>query len=408
MAQYDTDRPGLRPGIAVLLNERAGLLAGRRIAVLTGPSGVLPDLTSSAEALARVADVRAYFGPEHGLDGAAPEAAGVADSTHTSGAPVYSLYGAQSAPTPEQLDGIDVVVCDFQDIGARYYTYAWTLVRLMEVAASCGTAVIVCDRPNPLGGEQVEGPGLLASHRSLIGLHDVPIRHGLTIGELARLANAELGLGCDLEVVPCVGWRRAMHWAEAGLPWVPPSPNMPTAEAALIYPGTCLLEGANLSVGRGTARPFEWIGAPWVDAAALAAALNSYDLPGVRWRPIAFEPALPPYAGERCRGVQPHVLDAAAYTPVRAGVALLVALRDTQAGRFAISPADGIYADPAQMERRMYGGSAAQSAHFDRLAGGPALREAIEGGADLAAIVAEWPAAEQAFARRRAPYLLYD
>jgi uncharacterized protein YbbC (DUF1343 family) len=397
--------PAVRPGISALLDERRDLLAGRRVAVLSGPSGVLPDLTSSAAALARAADVRAFFGPEHGLLGAAPEAAHVSDEERQ-GVPVYSLYGAHSAPTAEQLAGIDLVVCDYQDIGTRFYTYAWTLVRLMEAAASCGVAVLVCDRPNPLGGLAVEGPGMAAGYRSLIGLHDVPVRHGLTLGELATLANAERGLGCELEVVPCQGWRREQRWPATGLPWCAPSPHMPSHQANSVYPGTCLAEGANLSVGRGTAMPFEWLGAPWVDGPALAAALNAMGLPGVRWRAVAFTPALAPYAGEVCQGVQPHVSDPEALRPVLGGVALLAALRDTHPDQFAISPADGIYADTAQMAARGYGAADA-TAHFDRLAGGPELRLALEAGEAAEAIAAGWEAGEAAFRARRERHLIY-
>ena len=169
----------------------------------------------------------------------------------------------------------------------------------MQSATAAGVAVIVADRPNPLGGA-VEGPGVDNDYRTLVGLHDVPIRHGLTLGELARLANGELGIDCDLTIVPCEGWRRADGWEATGLPWVPPSPNMPTAATALVYPGTCLLEGTNLSIGRGTALPFEWLGAPWIDGIVLAGALNEADVPGVRWRPIAFQPCAAPYAGELC------------------------------------------------------------------------------------------------------------
>ncbi len=398
----------IQPGISILLEQPTKLLAGRRIALLTGPSGVLPDLRSSAEALAAVADVRAFFAPEHGLLGALPEAAHVGDATHPSGAPIYSLYGDHDAPTPAQLADIDVVVCDFQDIGCRFYTYAWTLVKLMEVAAQGGVAVVVCDRPNPRGGLQVAGPGIEAAQRSLVGLHDVPICHGLTLGELAALANAERRIGCELTVVPCVGWRREQRWEATGLPWAAPSPNMPDAATTLIYPGTCLAEGVNLSVGRGTARPFEWIGAPWVRGAELAAYLNAQDLPGVRWRGIAFQPALAPFLGEICQGVQPYVTDVERYEPLLVGVALLATLRDTHRDAFAISAADGIYADADQMARRGYATADAwQSAHFDRLAGSPALREALEAGAQPADIVAEWRPYEAAFRERREPYVLY-
>jgi uncharacterized protein YbbC (DUF1343 family) len=398
----------IQPGISVLLDQRRDLLAGRRIGVLTGPSGILPDLRSSAEALAAAADVRAFFAPEHGLLGALPEAAHVADATHASGAPIFSLYGDQNAPTPEQLATVDVVVCDFQDIGCRFYTYAWTLVKLMEVAAQCGVAVIVCDRPNPRGGLQVAGPGIEPAQRSLVGLHDVPICHGLTLGELALLANAERTIGCELTVVPCMGWRREQRWAATGLPWAAPSPNMPSAETTLVYPGTCLAEGVNLSVGRGTARPFEWLGAPWVRGAELAAYLNAQALPGVRWRGIAFQPALPPYAGEVCQGVQQYITDSERYAPLLAGIALLAALRDTHPDMVAISTADAIYADAAQMARRGYvAADQWQSAHFDRLAGSPALREALMAGAAPGEIVAGWQAYEAAFRERREAYLSY-
>ncbi len=403
-----TAGPAVQPGISTLLGARVDLLRGLRVAVLSGPSGVTPDLRNSAAEIARIADVCAFFGPEHGLLGAAPEGAHVSDE-HLGGVPVYSLYGASQAPTPEQLAGIDVVVCDYQDIGCRFYTYAWTLVRLMQTAASCGVAVIVCDRPNPIGGVAVEGPGVEPEYRTLVGLHDVPIRHGLTLGELARLTNAEMGLGCELEVLPCIGWRRDMLWAETGLPWVAPSPNMPSPETTLVYPGTCLAEGANLSVGRGTAGPFSWLGAPWVDGVALAEALNHMELPGVRWRALSFEPALPPYAGETCQGVQPHVGDPASFKPVMAGIALLTALRTIHHQQFALRPADAIYADPRAMEARGYGAAGEWgSAHFDRLAGGPSLRMAIEQGADAHTIAAGWASSEAAFERRRSAYLLYD
>ncbi|MCG8348660.1 MAG: DUF1343 domain-containing protein [Chloroflexales bacterium] len=205
------------PGISVLLTERADLLAGRRIGVLANASGVLPDLTSSADALLRTADVRALFAPEHGLYDAAAEGAEIGHDVHRSGVPIYSLYGANLAPLPAQFAGLDAIVCDIQDVGCRFYTYIWTLIKLMEVAAQLGVAVIVADRPNPLGGALIEGPGVESPYRTLVGLHDVPIRHGLTLGELARLVNAKTRLGCDLTVVPCMGWRRAELWAATGL-----------------------------------------------------------------------------------------------------------------------------------------------------------------------------------------------
>lgn len=399
----------VRPGICVLLDERRDLLAGKRVGLLTNASGVLPDLTASADALIAVAEVRALFAPEHGLLGAGAEGAAIEDGRHPTGVPIYSLYGARHAPTPEQLAGLDVLVCDIQDVGCRFYTYAWTLVQTMAAAARAGVALIVTDRPNPLGGVQIEGPGVAAAYRTLVGLHDVPIRHGLTIGELARLVNAEARLGCDLTVVPCAGWQRAQWWEATGLPWVPPSPNMPTPETALVYPGTCLLEGVNVSVGRGTAKPFEWLGAPWVDAPRLADVLNGLALPGVRWRPIAFEPCAPPYAGRLCYGVQPHVLDRQAYQPVAAGVALLWALRAIHTRDFAISPATEIYADDEAMRRRGYATPETwQTAHFDRLAGSAWLRELLLADATPAQIMAACAQAPERFRARAHAALLYS
>jgi uncharacterized protein YbbC (DUF1343 family) len=373
----------VRPGISVLLDERQDLLANRRIGVLSNASGVLPNLNSSVTALLQRADVRALFSPEHGLYGAAIEGEHVAGGVDRSGVPLYSLYGAQFAPTPEQLAQLDVIVCDLQDVGCRFYTYVWTVIKLIEVAAQVGVAVIVADRPNPIGGA-IEGPGVEPDQRTLVGLYDVPMRHGLTVGELAQLINHEAGFGCDLTVVPCAGWRRSMLWAETGLPWVPPSPNMPTAETALIYPGTCLAEGINVSVGRGTARPFEWLGAPWIDAVQLAEALNALDLPGVRWRPAAFQPCAQPYAGEICQGIQPHIVDAGALRPAATGLAL-------------ISTIARWYPDALTWN----------TAHFDRLAGSPQIRQAITAGAPFATITAAWHTYEQAFRERAAPMLLY-
>lgn len=377
----------VRPGISVLLDERRALLDGRRIALFTNHTGILSDLRSTVDVLGAAADLRALFTPEHGLLGAAREGDAIAGGTHRSGLPIYSLYGAQFAPAPEQFapggHKLDAIVCDIQDIGCRFYTYAWTLVKLIEVAAQHEIAVIVTDRPNPIGGA-VEGPGVEADYRSLVGLYDVPIRHGLTLGELAGLVNREAAIGCDLAVVPCVGWRRALAWPDA-LPWVAPSPNMPTAATALVYPGTCLLEGVNVSVGRGTAKPFEWLGAPWIDGVVLAEALNQLALPGVGWRPIGFQPCVEPYMGALCEGVQPHVLDAAVFQPVAAGVALVHTLWK-------------VYPDQLRWT----------NAHFDRLAGSSWLRESIRAGEPLDALLRSWQDAAAVFHSRVAADLLYD
>ncbi|MEM8532942.1 MAG: DUF1343 domain-containing protein, partial [Chloroflexota bacterium] len=302
-----------------------------------------------------------------------------------SGIPTYSLYGDHLAPPLEWLADLDVIVCDLQDIGCRFYTYAWTLVKLMERAAEAQIAIILTDRPNPIGGVTIEGPGVLADHRSLVGLHDVPMRHGLTLGELAQLVNQEMQLGCELQVVPCVGWQREDLWGATGLPWAAPSPNMPTAETALVYPGTCLLEGCNLSVGRGTAKPFEWLGAPWIDGARLARALNQQGLPGVRWRPVAFQPCAAPYAGELCGGVQLHVREPDLVRPVLTGVALLTTLQEFYPEHFAI----------------------AHPPHFDRLAGSAELRQSIMRGVTAIDIADRWQSNEQTFRKRIESITIY-
>lgn len=372
-----------------MLEQKSDLLHNRRVGVVSSPSGVLPDLTSSAEALLQVADVRALFGPEHGLLGAADAGEHVDASIHPSGVPIYSLYGDNLAPTAEQLADLDVIVFDTQDVGCRFYTYAWSLVLVMKAAAAAGVSVIVADRPNPIGGA-VEGPGVQPAQRTLVGLHDVPIRHGLTIGELALLVNAELAIDCDVAVIRCEGWRRGSYWEATGLPWVAPSPNMPTVGTAVVYPGTCLMEGMSVSVGRSTAMPFEWQGAPWVDASALANNLNALKLPGVRWRPVAFKPAAGPYANQQCFGAQPHVLDRSKFRPVLSGFAMVTAL--WRMGQERSPEHDRIHWN---------------TEHFDRLAGTPDIRIAIEAGATPAELAADWPAYEQQFRERAAPFLLY-
>ena len=380
----DDTPKSVRPGISMLLAERRNLLANKRVGVLSNSSGVLPDLQSSVDVLIAAADVRAIFSPEHGLRGAAAEGAQIDDTMHRSGVPIRSLYGAQQAPTAAQLADLDLIVCDLADVGCRFYTYAWTMVNLIERAAQHGVHVIIADRPNPIGGA-AEGPGVEVNYRTLVGLHDVPIRHGLTLGELARLVNHENDWHCRLDVIRCDGWHRSMWWSKTGLPWVPPSPNMPTVDTAQVYPGTCLGEGTNLSVGRGTAKPFEWLGAPWVDGVVLADTLNELSLPGVRWRAVAFVPCVQPYADQLCEGVQPHVIDQALFRPVEAGIALLLALHRTHGDRFRID----------------------NHAHFDRLAGAAQVRELIERNAPREEIVAPWHAYHARWQARTQPWLLY-
>src|SRR5262249_46950024 len=246
-----------------------------------------------------------------GIAGAAQDHARVGSTTdHATGLPVVSLYDRALAPREALLSGLDALVVDLQDVGARYYTFVWTTALCMQACARAGVPVVVLDRPNPLGGLRMEGNLPDPRAASFVGLYPLPARHGMTIGELAAYLNETHALGCDLTVVPMQGWRRAMRWEDTGLPWVAPSPNMPTPDTARVYPGGCLIEGPNLSEGRGTTRPFELVGAPFLDGRRLATALGRRALPGVAFRPAVFRPAFHKYRGQLCGGVQVHVTDA--------------------------------------------------------------------------------------------------
>lgn len=339
----------------------------------------------------------ALFGPEHGVRGDAQYMAAVAGGIDdATGLPVHSLYGATRdtlQPLPGALDGLDALCFDIQDVGARYYTYQATMLLAMEAAARAGLAFVVLDRPNPIGGLRVEGPALRPGFESFCGLHDLAPRHGLTVGELAGLFVAERGLDLDLTVVPCQGWRRGQGFRATGLPWVFPSPNMPTPETALVYPGTCLLEGTNLSEGRGTTRPFELFGAPWLDPVRLAAALSAERLPGVRFRPASFTPAWDKHAGARCHGVELHVHDPEAFRPFRTGLACVLHGRALAPERFRWRTETYEFVDGVPA--------------FDLLCGSARERTQIEAGATLRDLSAAYLAEERSFARRRAPFLAY-
>ena len=342
---------------------------------MANPTTVDRRLEHAADLLHRHPDVdlRRLFGPEHGLRGSAQDMVGVADDTDAAtGLTAVSLYGTtlQSlSPTPEQLAGLDVLLFDIQDVGARYYTYAATMALCMRAAGAGGIKVVVLDRPNPIGGTAVEGGGLDEGLENFCGLYPVPQRHGLTLGELAKLYNDTFGIGCELDVVPCEGWSRSAYFDECGLPWVMPSPNMPTPDTALVYPGMCLLEGTNLSEGRGTTRPFELFGAPFIGGDALAEELRRWDLPGVRFRPCVVEPAFHKFRGERCGALQLHVTDRDAFEPYRTGLAVLVAVRRLWPESFAWRTEPYEFRDDVPA--------------IDLLTGRPAVRQAIDGGAPL-------------------------
>jgi len=380
----------VRPGLEVLLSDSLHLVSGRRVGLVTNHTGIDSE---GVHAIDRIfthpeVDLVALFAPEHGIRGAAE--AGVlidAEIDARTGLPVHSLYGATRKPTPEMLEGIDVLLFDIQDIGTRYYTYVYTMGLAMEAAGEAGIPFIVLDRPNPIDGLRVQGNVLNPAFSSFVGLYPLPMRHGMTPGELARLYAAAFGVSVDLHVAPLDGWERHMRFPDTGLPWIAPSPNMPNLESALHYPGTCLFEGTNLSVGRGTPHAFQQIGAPWLDGEALAAALSGYDLPGVRFEPVRFTPLNAgdgKFSDTPVGGVRLVVTDPERYDPARTGVALLIEARAASgdAWRWNVS-------------------------HFDRLAGTSSLREGIESGASANALVATWDAALEAFLSLRAPALLY-
>ena len=307
------------------------------------------------------------------MRGAAQDMAHVGDMRDPlTGLPEVSLYGdtfESLSPTAAHLSQIDILVFDVQDIGARYYTYAATMALCMRAARSAGVKVVVLDRPNPIGGLQIEGGGLDPGLENFCGLYPVPQRHALTIGELARLYNDTFGIGCGLEVVACEGWRREQYYDECDLPWVMPSPNMPTLDTAIVYPGMCLLEGTNLSEGRGTTRPFELFGAPFIDGLALADELRRYDLPGVLFRPCTIEPTFHKFAGQQCGAVQLHVTDRRVFQSYRTGLAVLVAVKRLWPEAFAWRTEPYEFRDDVPA--------------IDLLTGRPAVRAAIDAGADL-------------------------
>ncbi|HEY7371225.1 MAG TPA: DUF1343 domain-containing protein, partial [Polyangia bacterium] len=377
-------------GLDVLVGDRLDLLRGRRVGVLCHPASVTSELVHIVDRLiaAGVRPAR-LFGPEHGVRGEAQDMVGVADGRDTrTGIPVTSLYGEtfeSLTPTAAELEGLDVLVVDLQDVGSRYYTYVWTMALALGAAARARVAVVVLDRPNPLGGVAIEGGTVEEACTSFVGLGAVPVRHGLTIGEVARLVAAGMPWGgarfarpldCDLTVVAARGWRRAMTFAETGLPWVMPSPNMPTPDTALVYPGQCLFEATNLSEGRGTTRPFEIVGAPFLDGHAWAAALAELAPAGLRLRPIAFRPTFHKFAGKACGGVQLHVVDAAAFRPYRTGVALIAAARKLSGDdfRWRSEPYEFVADPPA----------------IDLLTGSGEVRAAIEAGASIRDIEAKF------------------
>lgn len=379
-------------GAERLLEEEVALIAGRCLGLITNHSGVDGGLRATADRLHQAAGARlvALFGPEHGIRGDAADGERVEGGRdRRTGVPVHSLYGQTRQPTPEMLEGIEVMLFDIQDVGARFYTYLYTMSLGMEACAAQDIPFVVLDRPNPLGGVVLEGNILDPAFASFVGKYPIPIRYGMSAGELARFFKGEYGIGVELKVVELRGWQVDGGWAQTGLPWVPPSPNMPAVDTAEVYPGMCFFEGTNVSEGRGTPKPFEQVGAPYIEGHRLADALNALELPGACFRPVCFQPTASKYAGQVCQGVQVHVLDRRVFRPVRVGLEAVAMVRKLWPDQFAWRvPQGGIH-------------------NFDLLAGTDQLRLALDQGQRVAELEAGWEVGLRAFRQRCGPYLLY-
>jgi uncharacterized protein YbbC (DUF1343 family) len=387
--------PRVISGLEVFLQEPPAWAAGVRLGLLSHAPSVAADFQNARELLARAfpSRLKLLFSPQHGLLGEKQDnmiaSADFLDPVVK--LPVVSLYGPRLSPPPAALAEVDVILVDLVDVGTRVYTFAATLVKLMEAAAPLGKKVVVLDRPNPIGGELVEGNLLKLEWASFVGPYPLPMRHGFSLGELALYYNVTQKIGCDLGVVPARGWRRGDYADTTGLPWVLPSPNLPTLDGALVYPGQVLLEGTNLSEGRGTTRPFELWGAPFLEPGRLLAALP--DLPGVILRPACFEPTFHKWAGELCRGFQLHVTDRAAFKPYYTTLALLGAVRQLYPGQFAWRQ------PPYEYET--------ERLPIDLLTGDDALRRGLDQGTPAAELEAGWQEELARFMEVRQEFLLY-
>ncbi|MED1952849.1 DUF1343 domain-containing protein [Brevibacillus centrosporus] len=386
------DTPIVQTGIERLL-ENPEMLTGKRIGLITNQTGVTRNLVHDVDALlARKLLLVAVYGPEHGVRGT--EQAGSATGSFRdpkTGLPFYNLYEKKPKEIARLFRDVDVVLYDIQDVGSRFYTYIATMAYAMKAAAMADKPFIVLDRPNPIGGEKVEGPVLEPPYQSFVGLYPIPVRHGMTVGELAgyiqkQYLEKEFGAKAKVTVIPMTGWKRGMSYEETGLPWVPPSPNMPTVDTATVYPGNGLFEGTNLSEGRGTTRPFEWIGAPYINSWELVQRLNLLKLPGVAFREAHFQPAFSKHAGKNVGGVQFYVTDREAYDPIRTALSVIVEVKKQYPKHFAW-----------------------RHDHFiDKLIGTDAVRKAIDQGTSVDEIVAQWQDRLHSFENQRKLFLLYS
>ncbi|WP_110113043.1 DUF1343 domain-containing protein [Bacillus sp. CGMCC 1.16541] len=380
-------------GVDVLLSDKKELIKGKRVGLITNPTGVDKQLTSIVDLLHNDPEVEltALYGPEHGVRGDAQAGQYVEFYTDgKTGLPVYSLYGKTRKPTPEMLENIDVLLFDIQDVGARFYTYIYTMAYAMEAAKENNMPFIVLDRPNPLNGTNVEGPVLDMKYASFVGNYAIPLRHGMTVGELAKLFNKEFSIGADLTVVEMKNWKRHMYYDDTKLPFVMPSPNMPTLETAITYPGAALIEGTNVSEGRGTTKPFELIGAPFINADELATSLNELNLPGVAFRAASFTPTFSKHAGQLSHGIQIHITDRKTYKPIETGLHIVKTIHDLYPDNFAFRAENS-----------------AGISFFDNLMGNRWVRDGIVAGRSVEDMQAQWQVELEEFKTVRQTYLLY-
>jgi len=388
----------VKTGLEILLDLKLSLLDGSRVGLIVNPASINSRFEHAADLFHQHPQINltALFGPQHGIRGDTQDnmIEWQTFRDKRTALPAYSLYGETRKPTPEMLAGLDVLVFDIQDVGTRVYTFIYTMALAMEAARECGKRLIVLDRPNPIGGLQIEGNLLEPDFQSFVGMFPIPMRHGMTIGELALMFNREFGIGCELEVVKMDGWRRSMFYEDTRLPWVMPSPNIPTIDTAVVYPGSVMFEGTNISEGRGTTRPFEINGAAYIEADELIEELRKENLPGVIFRPLHFQPTFHKFAGELCGGIQIHVVDRNAFKPVITGVAIIRAIRR-------------LYPDGFEWKQPPYE-YVYDKLPFDVINGSSRLREQIEPGRPVAEIEESWREGLNDFDERRAPYILYD
>ena len=386
-----------RLGVERILNEKLNLIRGQRVGLVCNQASVLPDLRHVADVFGEQTafELTTLFGPQHGIRGDVQD--NMIETPHTvderTGKPVYSLYSETREPTAEMLENLDAIVVDLQDVGCRIYTFVYTMANCMRAAKRFGKKVIVCDRPNPIGGVAVEGNVTETAFTSFVGQFEIPTRHGMTIGELAKMFNEHFGIGCDLEVVEMEGWRREMWFEETGLPWVLPSPNIPTVDTCVVFPATVHIEGTELSEGRGTTKPFELNGAPFIDPYAWVAELDKFGFEGVAFRHVFFRPTFQKWADQTCGGVQIHVTDRETFTPVIVGIAMIKTAYD-------------LYTEHFQWKQSAYE-YVFDKNPFDVVSGTDTIRKQIEGGISLKEIKADWTDGLAKFKATRKPYLLY-